>query len=124
MNDIEPYSSSKNLTKQGVTAVFSLAAGGFLFIMSVVGGRLPLVGLVLGGLAALAGIFALLSRDPAGKKPGLVLALSGALGLLARAKIPLLTSVAGTVLGIGAVGFIALGIWNGIKFIRGLKTRS
>ncbi|MDR1419515.1 MAG: hypothetical protein LBI86_04000 [Treponema sp.] len=124
MNEIESYPSSKNLTKQGVTAVFSLSAGIALFIMNAVGIRFPLAGLVLGGVTALVGIFALLSRDPSDRKPGLVLALAGALMLLARAKIPLLTAAAGTLLGIGAVGFIALGIWNGVKFIMGLKRRS
>ena len=124
MNEIESYPSSKTLTKRGVTAIFSLAAGVFLLIMNAVGARIPVVGPILGGLIAFAGVLALLSKDPDNRKPGLVLAAAGALTLLARARNPLIMSIAGTLLGIVAVGFIAFGLWNGIKFMRGLMRRS
>jgi hypothetical protein len=127
VNDLEsPESSSpeKILTKQGVTAVFSLSAGAFLFIMTILGTRFPVAGLVLGCVTAVVGIAALLSKDPEDKKPGLFLTLAGVLELIQRAGIPLVRPLAGTLLSIGAVGCIVLGIWNGIKFLKGLKSRS
>jgi hypothetical protein len=110
------------LSKQGVTAVGGLAGGIGLFIL----GRLPwIVGLPLGVVAAVVGISALRSRDKADRFPGLVITGAGILAIVA--KLPALKFVqplAGTLLGIGAFGLLALGIWNGIKFLRGLKSRS
>jgi uncharacterized membrane protein len=129
MNDLEPLGSSspeKILSKQGVTAVFSLAAGAFLFIMNVLGSRFPVAGIVLGAITTVIGIFALRSKDPEDRRPGTLLTLAGALELVQRVKVgfSFVRPLAGTLLSIGAVGFIALGIWNGIKFLQGLKTRS
>jgi len=125
---LEPYGPSpeKTLAKQGVAAVFSLAAGAFLFIMNVLGTRFPVAGIVLGGIATVIGIVALRSKDPEDKRPGILLTLAGVLELIQRVKvgIPLVRPLAGTLLSIGAVGFIALGIWNGVKFLKGLKARS
>jgi hypothetical protein len=127
VNDLESPKSSppeKTLVKQGVAAVFSLLAGIFLFAMNILGTRFPVVGIVLGGVAAAAGIAALLSKDPEGNKPGVFLTLAGALELIQRAGISSARPLAGTLLSIGAVGFIAFGIWNGVKFLTGLKNRS
>jgi len=38
-------------------------------------------------------------------------------------RIPPLQALAGTAMTIGAFGLLAAGIWNGIKFLRGLKSR-
>jgi hypothetical protein len=127
VNDLESPESfppEKILTKQGVTAVFSLSAGAFLFIMTILGTRFPVAGIVLGGITAAAGIAALHSKDPEDKKPGVFLTLAGVLELIQRAGIPLVRPIAGTLLTIGAVACIAFGIWNGIKFLKGLKNRS
>jgi hypothetical protein len=127
VNDLEPSGSSppeKILEKQGVTAVFSLSAGVFLFVMNVLGTRFPVAGIVLGAITVVAGIFALRSKDPEDKKPGVFLTLAGVLELIQRAGIAPVRPLAGTLLSIGAVGCIAFGIWNGVKFLKGLKTRS
>jgi hypothetical protein len=127
MNDIEPvepYGSARNLVKQGVSAVGCAAGGIFLFIMNVIGNRFPVAGIVLGVAAALAGIVLLRSRDPDDKKPGAVITAAGVLVILSRVGIPLIRPLAGTLLSVGAIGLLAMGIWNAVKFFRGLKNRS
>ncbi|MDR1900258.1 MAG: hypothetical protein LBQ55_09640 [Treponema sp.] len=127
MNDIEPvepYGSSKSLARQGVAAVGCIAGGVFLSIMNIVGARFPVVGIILGVAAAVVGVGALLSRDPDDKKPGAVITAAGVLVILSRVGIPFIRPLAGTLLGIGAVGLLVMGVWNGIKFFRGLKSRS
>jgi hypothetical protein len=124
MNDIEPYGSTKSLARQGVSAVGCIAGGIFLFVMNVIGTRIPVVGIALGAVAAVVGIGALLSKDPDDKKPGSVIAAAGVLVILSRVRIPFVRPLAGTLLGIGAFGLFAMGIWNAVKFFRGLKSRS
>jgi hypothetical protein len=127
MNDIEPFESGtpdNKLTQTGVAAVGYLAAGAFLFIMNLLGARFFLLGLVLGGVSAVVGILALRSKDREDKKPGLILAAAGILELVSRAGLRSLRPFAGTLLSIGAVGLIAMGIWKGIQFLIGLKARS
>ena len=85
--------------------------------------RFRYLGLILGGLSALVGILAILSKDPEDKKPGLVLTLAGALELASLAPGGV-KALAGTLLSIGAVGFIVRGLWNGFKFLKGLKRLS
>ena len=110
------------LVKHGTSAVAYLAGGVFLMIMAY-GTRFPILGIILSGIALVIGIGALASRDKEDKKPGLVLTVAGAMGMVIRFGIPLLKPFAGFVLGLGAIGLIAAGIWKGIKFILGLKSR-
>ncbi|MDR3171086.1 MAG: hypothetical protein LBU17_05570 [Treponema sp.] len=122
MYDIEPvggYTPTRVLTKQGVTAVGGIVGGVALFIM---GALPPIAGIVVGGVVGVAGIVTFLSKDPADKKPGLMIAAAGALSVFSR--IGAVRPLAGTLLGIGAIGLLAVGIWNGIKFLKGLKSRS
>jgi len=121
-NDIQQIVPRDVLVKQGISAVTYLAGGAFLLIMTV-GARFSLLGIILSLAAMVLGIGALLSRDREDKKPGLILAIAGILGMAIRFRIPLLQSVAGTVLGIGAIGLFAAGILKGIKFLQGLKSR-
>jgi hypothetical protein len=120
----ESYTPEKTLAKQGVTAIFSLAAGVFIFVMNILGARFPVVGLALGALSAIVGVVAMRSRDPEDKKPGLFLVLAGVLELLSRFGVQAFRPVAGTLLSIGAFAFAAFGIWNGVKFLRELNRRS
>jgi hypothetical protein len=126
MRDIEPvkpYGSTTSLAKQGVAAVGMIAGGLFLFVVEALA-RFRVLGLAIGALAGIVGIFALLSKDPDDKKPGAVLTAAGLLVILSKTGIPILRSLAPTLLNIGAVGLLAMGIWKGIQFIRGLKSRS
>ena len=127
MNDIEPAEpggSTRTLAKQGVAAVGCVAGGIFLFVMNVIGNRLPVAGILLGVAAAVIGIGALRSKDPDDKKPGALITAAGVLVILSRVGIPLIRPLAGALLSIGAFGLLAMGVWNAVKFFRGLKHRS
>ncbi|MDR2535168.1 MAG: hypothetical protein LBD29_03940 [Treponema sp.] len=116
---MENYTPTKVLAKQGVAAVCGIAGGAALLTL----GALPsIVGIAVGGVAAAAGIGALLSKDPDDKKAGAVLAVGGALAIASKT-IPLLEGAAGALLGLGGVGFLAMGVWKGVKFLKGLKSR-
>jgi hypothetical protein len=110
------------LSKQGVTAVGGILGGVVLNVARL----LPwIVSVPLGVIAAAVGLSALRSRDPSDRFPGLIITAAGALTVLAKLPaVKFLWPVAGTLLGIGAVGLFALGIWNLVKFVKGLKSRS
>jgi hypothetical protein len=109
------------LSKQGITAFFCAAGGVFLFVLQIIS-RFRVLGLVAGAVVCALGIGALLSKDAQDHKPGAVITAAGALAILS--KVPLIAPLAGTLLSIGAIGLLALGVWNGIKFFAGLKKRS
>ncbi|MDR3130169.1 MAG: hypothetical protein LBU18_01335 [Treponema sp.] len=122
MNDIESrngYTPTNVLARQGVTAIGCLIGGAGLLIA---GALPPVVGIITGVVVGIVGIAAVRSKDPEDRKPGLIAAVVG--GLTVLSKIGIAKPLTGTLLAIGAVGFLAIGIWNGIKFIKGLKTRS
>jgi len=121
-NDLQPIVPRDVLVKQGISAIAYLSGGVFLLIMAVGAGR-GFLGILLSVIALVIGIGALLSKDQVDKKPGLVLTVAGVLGMMMRFRIPFLQPVAGTVLGLGAMGLLAAGIWKGIKFLLGLKSR-
>jgi hypothetical protein len=113
----------RSLEKLGVAAIADIAGGVFLFVLGILGARLPIVGLILGGLSLVAGIAALRSKDPADRKAGLVLAGGGALAIFSRAGALFVRPLAGTLLSVGAFGLFAMGILNGIKFLVALRRR-
>lgn len=122
MNDIEKkgeYIPTNVLAKQGVAAIGSLIGGVGLLI---VGALPPVAGIIAGAVVGAVGIGAVLSRDPDDRKPGIMAAAAGGLTILS--KIGIVRPLAGTLLSIGAIGLLAMGIWNGIKFLRGLKNRA
>jgi len=126
MNEIKKRDnipSTSSLSKLGVTAVAYTAGGIFLFVLNAIA-RLRWLGLIAGGIVCLIGLGSFLSKDPADKKAGFIITAAGALTVLSKSGIPLITAVSSTLLSIGAVGLLALGIWNGIKFFIGLKKRS
>jgi len=126
MNEIEEKDSipsTSSLSKLGVTAVAYAAGGIFLFVLNAIA-RLRWLGLIAGGIVCLIGIGSLLSKDSADRKPGLIITTAGVFAVLSRSNIPLIAPISATILSIGAVGLLALGIWNGIKFFIGLKKRS
>ena len=126
MNDIEKRDeipSTSTLTKLGLTAIGYSAGGIFLFILQVVS-RFRVFGLIAGAIVCLLGIGSLLSKDPADRKAGIIITTAGVLAVLSKSGIPGIMQVTGTLLVIGAVGLLALGIWSGIKFFIGLKKRS
>jgi hypothetical protein len=122
MNDIEErkeYTPTNVLARQGVTAIGSLIGGVGLLIA---GALPPVVGIIAGAVVGAVGIGAVMSRDPDDRKPGMIAAAAGGLTILS--KIGIVRPLAGTLLSIGAIGLLAVGIWNGIKFLKGLKNRA
>jgi hypothetical protein len=124
MDELERRVPARTLEKKGVAAVADLAAGIFLFVLGALGGRFAIMGIILGVLAGIFGLVALRSRDSADRKAGAILTAGGILAVLARAGAAFFRPLAGTLLSIGAFGLIAMGLWNGLQFIRGLKSRS
>jgi len=126
MNEIQKRDeipSASRLSKLGITAIGYTAGGVFLMLLNAIS-RLRGLGLVVGAVVCVVGVVSLLSKDQEDKKAGAVIAAAGALTVLSKTNIPLITAVSGTLLSIGALGLLALGIWNGIKFFFGLKKRS
>ena len=121
-NDLQPVVPRHVLVKQGISAAAYLAGGIFLMIMAV-GARFTFLGIVLSMAALVIGIGALLSRDREDKKPGLIIAIGGVMGMIVRFGIPILKPFAATFLTIGALSLFVAGIWKGIKFLLGLSSR-
>jgi len=113
--------SRRSLSKLGVSAVGFGAAGIFLLIL---GSASTLPGIILGALALLFGIGNIASKDPTDKKAGVLITAAGALTVVSALKIPLLAAVSGVLLKVSAIGLIALGVINAIRFFRGLKKHS
>jgi len=121
-NDLQSVVPRHVLVKQGISALAYLAGGVFLMVM-VVGARFGILGIVLPAAALVFGLGALLSKDREDKKPGLVIAIGGIMGLVMRFGIPILQPFAATFMTIGALSLFAAGIWKGIKFLLGLNSR-
>jgi hypothetical protein len=124
MYDIErkdEIPSTSSLSKLGITAIGYTAGGIFLFLLQAFS-RMRGLGLAAGAVVCVIGVASLMSKDPADKKAGAIIATAGVLVLLS--KIPYVAPLAATLLSIGAVGLLAMGIINGIKFLFGLKKRS
>ncbi|MDR0302450.1 MAG: hypothetical protein LBI04_09100 [Treponema sp.] len=124
MYDIEKKDdipSTASLSKLGITAIGYTAGGIFLFLLQAFA-KLRGLGLVAGAVVCVIGVVSLMSKDTADKKAGAIITTAGVLVLLS--KIQPLAPLAGTLLSIGAIGLLATGIVNGIKFLFGLKKRS
>jgi hypothetical protein len=123
MDDLIPgngnYTPTNVLAKQGMTAIGGIVGGMVLMIMRALP---PVIGIILGVIVGLIGIGGILSKDPDDRKPGILAAVAGGLSILAR--VGVIRALAGTLLSISALGLIVMGVWNGIKFIKGLKGRS
>jgi hypothetical protein len=91
-------------------------------VLAVLGARFPIAGIAAGAVLGVVGISAVISKDPDDRKPGLVVLAAGILSVLSR--VPVVRAFAGTLLGVGALGLLAAGIWNGIRFLGELRKRS
>jgi hypothetical protein len=121
-NEIKDIVPRDVLAREGTSAVINLAGGIFLLVLAF-GAKFGILGMVLSVAALVIGIGALLSKDREDKKPGMIITAAGVMGMLIRFGIPVLKPFAGFLLGLGAMGLFAAGIWKGIKFLRGLKSR-
>lgn len=119
---LQPVVPRDEVAKQGISAVAYLAGGVFLLAMGLFSSR-GLLGIILSVAALAIGIRSLVSKDRDDKKPGIIITAAGVMGMFVRFRVPVLQVVSGTLLGLGAIGLLAMGIWKGIKFLIGLKSR-
>jgi len=115
--------STSSLSKLGVSAVGYTACGILLMILNGFS-NLNWLGIIVGALVFLVGVSSLKSRETTDRKAGMVIAAAGLLAVLSRFNIPLISGLSGTLLSLGAIGVLAVGILKGIKFFLGLKKRS
>ena len=120
--ELVPITPREVLVKLGTTAVAHLAGGALLFIMTM-GARFRIPGIILSIGVLVLGVGALLSKDREDKKPGTVITVAGVLGMAVQFGPLMLRPFAVFALGLGAIGLFASGIWKGINFLRGLKSR-
>jgi hypothetical protein len=127
MNDIEPRKEpvpTNVLAKQGVAAVAQIAGGLLILLMHGFSARLLPLGIVFGLVMGGLGLGAVLSKDPEDKKPGVILTVAGILKLLSHLAVPvIIRPIAGYFLSVFSLGLLAMGVWNGIRFLLGLKSR-
>lgn len=117
--------STTSLSKCGVAAVGYTAAGIFLSILNAITSTgFNIVGIIAGAVIAFLGIGSFFSKDPADKKAGLIITTAGILTVISKTGIPFLAGASRVLLVIGAVGLLAIGVINAVKFFRGLKKRS
>ena len=117
----EGVPSTENLSRVAMMAFVCIAGGIFLIVLMAVS-KIWLLGLIVGAVVCGLGISASVSRDRADRRPGIIITAAGVLVFLSR--IPVFAPAAGTLLTIGAVGLLAAGIMNGIKFLIGFSSRS
>ena len=110
MNDIVPR---ETLSKQGVAGLTAVAGGVGLLVMAASG----VLGFVIGGLLTIGGLAVGLRKED--RRPGLVVAGAGVLGILSAA----IGGFPGFILGLAGAGLIAYGGLSIYRFIRGLKSR-
>ena len=117
--------SASSLSKLGVAAVGYTAAGIFLCVLNAISGiGFSLIGVVAGAAVFLIGLGSFFSKDPSDKKAGLIITTAGILTVISKSGIPFLAGASRFLLIAGAVGLLALGLINAVKFFRGLKKRS
>jgi len=125
MNEImkkDEIPSRSQLSKLGITGIaYSVGGVLLLFLQAIARGGL---GYVIGGLITIVGIASFTSKDKADRKAGAIIMTAGILVLVSKIRIPVIAPIAGVLMSIGAIGLLAMGIWNGIKFFIGLKKRS
>ena len=117
-----PITPREVLVKLGTSAVANLVGGALIFVMTM-GVRFRIPGIILSLGALVLGCTALLSKDREDKRPGTIITVAGVLGIAVQFGPPMLRPFAVFALGLGAIGLFASGIWKGISFLRGLKTR-
>jgi hypothetical protein len=131
MSDLEPV-GNKEITNAGVRGVGSTIGGiGLLLLTGVAGWFGGIAGLALGGVILALGASGMKSQSKADKTGGAIAMGAGALLAITGLAhfplhIPLITGLArftSGLVGLGAVGLIGYGVFNIVRFIRGLKSR-
>jgi len=119
--------STADLPNKGRSAIIFIVCGIALFVLSRLGIVIRPLGLAAGIFGFMAGI-AMIIRSRKGKgdfKTGLIVTAAGFLMLLANPRMGTITAgIAGTILMIGAVGLVVIGIGKAVKLSWDLGKRS
>lgn len=135
MSDLEPV-GSKEITNAGVRGVGSTIGGVALLLLRGVSGFLGGIGgLVIGAISMIVGASSLKSQSKTDRRGGTIALVAGAVVALpgiARilGKVPIIGGLVNAVSGIswgiialGAFGLIGYGVYNIVKFVKGIKSR-
>ena len=128
MNDFEPEKEqavipANILAKQGVSAISQIAGGILILVMHIFSARLMPLGILFGLVVGGFGISGLISKEPDDRKPGAILTIAGILKLVSHVGPGIVRGLASSFLTVASLGLLALGVLNGIKFLKGLKNR-
>jgi hypothetical protein len=126
VGDNYPVDSS-DLSKRGTRGILSTGAGAGILILNTIL-HFPVIGAVIGGVLVVLGLSGIFSKTKTDKVAGTVALVVGAAGLASvLGAVPIIGGLArfsSMVLGAGAVGLIGYGIYNIVKFVRGLRHRA
>ena len=116
MSDLIP---TNTVAKYGVFMVAGIGGAVLLLVLKA----LPWIfGLIAGAIVLFLGLGVLSSKKTRDTFPGVLCVAAGALAILS--KLAFLGGLADVLLWLGALALLAVGIWNGVKFVLGLKSRS
>lgn len=109
---------SEEVRKNGMRGVVSTGAGiGIVVFNSLL--HLPVIGIVISGALIALGVMGLVGKNRTDKTSGTVLMAAGGLGVASI----FLKGLTGFLFGVGGVGLIGYGVFNLIKFAKGLKSK-
>ena len=119
------YKSDNQLSRYAANAIFGIGGGIALFVINMLLRRIiwP-VGLAIGIVVTILGILGILSTTKADRKGGFIALAAGIVLLFAFRGIGPVRAIAGTILSAGGFASLGLGIWNGIRFLLGVKERT
>ncbi len=135
MNDVQPV-SEKEITNAGVRGVGATVGGlGLVILRGISTAFGGIAGLVVGGLSFIVGAASVKSASKTDRRggaiamvAGIVFALPGLAKLLkwvpvVGGSIVAFDHLANGLIGIGALGLIGYGVYNIVKFAKGLRSR-
>ena len=120
--EIKPEVPREVLLKDGASALAYLL-GGMAFMAIAISARFPGLGIILSGFSIFFGLKTIMTKEKEESKSGFVLLGGGTLGLFLRFGPAFLRPFAAFFLSLGALALFAAGIWKGVKFLIGLKSR-
>ena len=116
--------ATEDLPNKGKTVISFIVAGIALGVLTVISVRFRQVGLAVGGIALISGIGIFMRKQKTKYKLAAALTSAGFLMLLTFPPVGIMKAIAMTVLIIGAVGLVVMGIGKAIKLSWDLSKRS
>ncbi len=125
MNDLTPK-TTQEIRKSGVVGVGSSIAGAGLLILNAFAGGWG--GLIVGGLVGLGGFGIMGSKEGSDKKMGgLVLTAGAVTAVVSLTRIifggNFISGLGSFALWASGIGLLGLGVYNIVRFVKGLKSR-